>query len=84
MTQTNKTKVLITIISLIFLALLYRTVGTIKLISNGTHTEGTVVGHICGPTSAGTGGGGGTVILCTLHVSYFDKNKKKISSKQIY
>lgn len=69
MKQTTKAKILIVITLFVLFAVIYRTAGTINLITNGAQAQGTVLGHFCRPLHESTGS---VQFLCTLKVSYLD------------
>jgi len=76
MKQTGKAKILIIICIIVLCAVTYRTTGTINLVVNGIKTEGTIIGHSCKPINS-FDSTGSVQILCTLKVSYLDKNNQK-------
>ena len=76
MKQTTKAKILIIITLCVLSLVIYRTIGTIQLISSGIKTEGIVIGHFCEPMQRFSSTGS-VWILCTLKVTYSDKDKKK-------
>jgi len=75
MKQTTKAKILIVITLFVLSLVIYRTAGTIHLVTTGIKTEGTVIGHSCEPMQKFSSTGS-VQILCTLKVNYSDNKNK--------